>query len=59
LIGAGFVIGETRIALAPQAMSSDGKISMQQAMKKAPEWPKEVDNNWHEKCSCYSCDQWR
>ena len=37
LIDAGFVIGETRIALAPQAMSSDGKISMQQAMKKAPE----------------------
>jgi hypothetical protein len=33
LLGAGFVTGETRIALAPQAMSIDGKISVQQAMQ--------------------------
>jgi len=33
LFGAGFVTGETRIALTPQAMSTDGKISVQQAMK--------------------------
>ena len=32
LLGAGFVAGETRLALAPQAMSSDGNISVQQAM---------------------------
>jgi len=32
LLGAGFVTGETKIALASQAMSTDGKISVQQAM---------------------------
>ena len=32
LLGAGFVAGETTLALAPQAMSSDGNISVQQAM---------------------------
>ena len=32
LLGAGFVTGETTLALAPQAMSSDGHISVQQAM---------------------------
>ena len=33
MLGAGFVTGETIIALAPQAMSTDGKLSVQQAMK--------------------------
>ena len=33
LLGAGFVTGETRIALAPETMSTDGKISVEQAMK--------------------------
>jgi len=33
LLGAGFVTGETRIALAPQAISTDGEISVQQAVK--------------------------
>ena len=32
LFGTGFVPGETRLALAPQAMSSDGNINVQQAM---------------------------
>ena len=32
LLGAGFVPGETTLALAPQAMLSDGNISVQQAM---------------------------
>ena len=32
LLGAGFVTGETTLALTPQAMSSDGHISVQQAM---------------------------
>jgi hypothetical protein len=33
LLGAEFVTGETRISLAPTAMSTDGKISVEQAMK--------------------------
>ena len=32
LLGKGFVSGETRLALAPQAMSPDGMINVQQAM---------------------------
>ena len=32
LLGAGFVTGETTLAVAPQAISSDGNISVQQAM---------------------------
>jgi hypothetical protein len=32
LLGKGFVSGETRLTLAPQAMSSDGMINVQQAM---------------------------
>jgi hypothetical protein len=32
LLGTGFIPGETRLALAPQAMSSDRKINVQQAM---------------------------
>ena len=32
LLGAGFVAGETRLALAPQAMSSGRNISVQRAM---------------------------
>jgi hypothetical protein len=32
LLGNGFVSGKTRLALAPQAMSSDGMINVQQAM---------------------------
>ena len=32
MLGAGFVTGETTLALAPQAMSSDGHICVQQAM---------------------------
>ena len=32
LLGAGFVAGETRVALAPHAMSSKGHISVKQAM---------------------------
>jgi hypothetical protein len=32
LLGEGFVPGETTVTLSPQAMLSDGKISVQQAM---------------------------
>ena len=32
LLGEGFVAGETTLAIAPQAMLSDGNISVQQAM---------------------------
>jgi len=33
LLGAGFVTGETRIALAPEAMSTDGKINVHQVVE--------------------------
>ena len=32
MLGNGFVSGERRLALAPQAMSSDGQISLENAM---------------------------
>ena len=36
MLSAGFVSGETRLALAPSLINTDGKIRVEKAMKKAP-----------------------
>ena len=43
--GAGFVAGETRLAVAPQAISSNGHISVQQAMAPGAVAVSRLDND--------------
>ena len=45
LPGAGFVAGETRLAVAPQAISSNGHISVQQAMTPGAVAVSRLDND--------------
>jgi len=42
LLGAEFVTGETRIALAPQAMSTDGQISVHQQAAETPGYSRNI-----------------